>query len=91
MAATSSRATATNAAVLLLNAVLGDPDWLEQPGGAPEGFQRYRDDAASFELIPLDNETNVELLQGTAEATIELDTYDMTGLRGDADPSTAAH
>ncbi|NNK37470.1 MAG: hypothetical protein HKP03_03250 [Xanthomonadales bacterium] len=75
----------------ILNAVLGDPDWLEQPGGAPEGFQRYRDDAASFELIPLDNETNVELLQGTAEATIELDTYDMTGLRGDADPSTAAH
>ncbi|NNK33652.1 MAG: hypothetical protein HKP02_11040 [Xanthomonadales bacterium] len=75
----------------ILNAVLGDPDWLEQPGGAPEGFQRYRDDAASFELVPLDNETNVELLQGTAEATIELDTYDMTGLRGDADPSTAAH
>ena len=66
------------------------PTWADQPGGAPDGYQRYRDDALSFGLRLPDNDTNRNLVQAGTEATAIVDFYDMTGNRGDADPSTVA-
>lgn len=74
-----------------LNSIFGDPRWLNIPGGAPGGYSKYRDDALGFDLTILSNETNLELVQGAVSATLELGTLDMTGVRGDADPSTVAH
>lgn len=60
--------------------------WLGQPGGAPEGYLRYRDDALAVEFtLPAD------LAQGGAlGAQLRLENRDLSGLALDADPATAA-
>lgn len=73
-----------------LNLTLGEPGWLDQPGGSPAGYQRYRDDALEYALnLPADD-GNVARVQGTVQATLHTDVYDLTGNRGDANPATVA-
>jgi hypothetical protein len=67
-----------------------DGAWLDQPGGSPFGYRRYRDDAVALDVRLLDTPANRELVQAGVEATLHLDTYDMTGNRGDANPATVA-
>ena len=74
---------------VILNAEMGDENWLNTPGGAPGGYMRYRDDALIFDLTYLENETNRGLVQGTVTANLETFAYDMTGYLSDADPATA--
>jgi hypothetical protein len=64
--------------------------WLDQPGGAPWGYQRYRDDAVALGVRLLDTPANQDLVQAGVEATLHLDTFDMTGNRTDANPATVA-
>ena len=65
-------------------------DWLDQPGGSPHGYRRYRDDAVALDVRLLDTPGNRELVQAGVEGTLHLDTWDMTGNRGDANPATVA-
>jgi len=68
----------------------GQPLWLDEPGEAPAGFLRYRDDALSTDfLIPADDNNN-GLVSGTVVATLLHLAADMTTSRVDADPSTVA-
>jgi len=69
---------------------IGDSAWLDRPGEAPDGYQRYRDDAVSIAFRIDADDANLALLAGAADVTLSLDTTDMTGLRHDADPSTVA-
>ena len=74
-----------------LTASLDQAQWLQMPGNAPDGYLHYRDDAllANFRYPADDN--NNDLINGTAMTTLEISTFDMTGNRTDADPSTVAH
>lgn len=70
--------------------VPGDLDWLDQPGYAPEGYVRYRDDAFAFEATLPANDENLALVNGETEMVLFTSIRDMTDLRSDADPSTVA-
>ena len=63
-------------------------DWLDQPGGAPDGYMNYQDDAAKLTFVFPDDEQNLGLVTGLEEATLALTTTDMTGMRTDAFPNT---
>jgi hypothetical protein len=71
-----------------LNALMHDEIWLDEAGGSPGGYRRYRDDALVFDLTYLENDNNNELVQGTVTANFETSAYDMTGNLSDADPAT---
>jgi len=74
-----------------LTAIVDQEQWLQMPGEAPDGYLRYRDDTLSANFrYPADN-NNTGLINGTAMTTLEFSTFDMTGSRIDADPSTVAH
>ena len=63
-------------------------NWLNQPGAAPAGYYRYRDDAWATE-ISFDARNNAALVAGAGTAQLEIVTFDMVGLLHDADPATA--
>ena len=63
-------------------------DWLNQPGGAPDGYMNYQDDALKMTFVFPEDETNLGLVTGLKNATLELETRDMTGMRTDAFPNT---
>lgn len=73
-----------------LSAVRGEAKWLQQPGDAPAGYFRYRDDAVAYALRFMADDTNLGLLDGVTEVTLLHDSYDFTGVRGDANPATVA-
>jgi hypothetical protein len=73
-----------------LDTTFGAPLWLDQPGNSSSGYLRYRDDAVNFDMRFLSSENNLDVVQGPTTAVLEMDTYDMVGIRGDADPSTVA-
>jgi hypothetical protein len=73
-----------------LSAAAGDENWLNTPGDAPAGYMRYRDDALVFDLSYPEDETNTGLVQGSATASFENYTYDMTGNMVDSNPATVA-
>jgi len=72
-----------------LNSALGDEQWMDRPGGASAGYRRYRDDAVAYDFSYPDDDSNRGLVDGTVTATFDAGIYDMTGYRGDADPSTS--
>jgi hypothetical protein len=74
-----------------LNAILDQEQWLQMPGEAPDGYLRYRDDTLSANFRYPADDNNTGLINGTAMTTLEFSTFDMTGSRIDADPSTVAH
>jgi len=73
-----------------LTATLLGGDWMNEPGEAPAGYLRYRDDALAIRFSMPADDNNLGLIDGTAEATLLINSTDMTGYRIDADPSTVA-
>ncbi|MEN1728920.1 MAG: hypothetical protein AAGJ52_10830, partial [Pseudomonadota bacterium] len=77
----------------LLEADYGDAVWLNQPGGAPFGYMRYRDDAVRLPFTLSDSEDGQALIQSIVDAgdpvNLTVLTSDLTGQLLDADPSTA--
>ena len=69
---------------------LNQAQWLQEPGDAPLGYLRYRDDTLSADFRFLDNASNDDLVDGNAITTLGFSTFDMTGSQTDADPSTVA-
>jgi len=71
-----------------------DPVWLGQPGGAPFGYQRYRDDALSLDFRIADDSVNQALIAGLADpdsnSRLAVVTRDLTGHALDADPGSVA-
>jgi hypothetical protein len=65
-------------------------DWLNQPGGAPDGYVNYQDDALKITFRFPSDAQNRELSAGGAEAILRLRTADITGMRTDANPGTIA-
>ena len=63
-------------------------DWLNQPGDALDGYMNYQDDALNITFVFPDDEVNSGLVTDLEEATLELTTTDMTGMRIDAFPNT---
>jgi hypothetical protein len=74
-----------------LEVALLDAAWLDEAGGTPDGYQRYRDDAVDIAFRVAGGEANRALIGDVASATLELGTTDMVGLRTDADPATVAY
>jgi len=73
-----------------LEAVAGSPTWLDQPGDAPDGFRRYRDDALAYHLTIPSSAANLALAGDGVELTAHTGTFDMTGNGSDANPATVA-
>ncbi len=63
-------------------------DWLDQAGGAPDGYMNYRDDALRMTFTFPGDTQNLALVTGLEQATLALTTTDMTGMRTDAFPTT---
>ena len=63
-------------------------DWLDQPGNAPDGYMNYEDDALKITFTFPEDETNFDVLNLSSNATLSLETRDMTGTRLDSNPAT---
>ena len=74
-----------------LTTTLEAGDWLDQPGGAPDGYMNYEDDALKITFTFPDDETNLGVVTSLVDATLSLDTRDMTNRRTDANPATVAN
>ncbi|MGB5291377.1 MAG: M14 family zinc carboxypeptidase [Lysobacterales bacterium] len=66
-------------------------DWLNQPGGAPDGYMNYQDDALKLTVIFPADEQNLGLVTGLEEATMALTATDMTNMRIDSNPATVTN
>ena len=77
-----------------LEHTLSEAAWHDQPGGAPLGYARYRDDAWSARLVIADSDVNRSRVQAATAAgqgtTLSIETGDMTGQWLDANPATVA-
>lgn len=73
-----------------LDAVAGSPAWLDQPGAAPAGYRRYRDDAFAYDLRIAASAPNLALAGDGVELTAHTEAFDMTGNGSDANPATVA-
>ncbi|NND44076.1 MAG: hypothetical protein HKN58_02040 [Xanthomonadales bacterium] len=81
----------TDVASQTLTTSVTSTTWLDQAGGAPDGYMHYEDDAVAIRFqYPLDA-TNLGAVSGTTDATIRNTAWDITGILVDADPSTIAH
>ena len=63
-------------------------DWLNSPGGAPNGYANYQDDALKITFRFPDDTHNRDLVAGGVEAVLRLRTADMTGMHTDTNPGT---
>jgi hypothetical protein len=64
----------------------GGDAWLDVPGGAPDGYLRYRDDAFALDFtLPADLPVT-----GSTAAVLALSVSDLAQMALDADPATAA-
>jgi len=73
-----------------MSTTLESGDWLKQAGGAPDGYMNYSDDAFKLTFKFPDNTQNLDLVNGLTEATLALETTDMTGMTTDTNPATVA-
>ncbi len=73
-----------------MNAELESSSWLNQPGGAPDGYANYQDDALRMTFRFPDDTQNRDLIAGGAKAVLKLRIGDMTGMQTDANPGTIA-
>ncbi len=76
----------TNATAMTTSIV--SATWLDQAGGAPDGYMNYRDDALKMTFTFPADEQNLALVTGVQDATLALHTTDMTGMQTDANPAT---
>ncbi len=68
----------------------GDPTWLVEPGGAPDGYLRYRADAYAIPFSITDTPENQARLAEPLDTTLRVRAWDMTYLGVDGDPATVA-
>jgi len=73
-----------------LTTILESADWLNQSGGTADGYMNYQDDALRLTFKFPDDEQNLGLITGLTDATLALQTTDMTGMATDANPATVA-
>jgi len=73
-----------------MNTTLAGTDWLNEPGGAPDGYVNYQDDALKLSFIFPDDTHNRDLVAGGVNAVLRLRTADITGMRTDTNPGTIA-
>ncbi len=73
-----------------LTTIIEEADWLNQPGGAPDGYMNYQDDALRVTFSLPDDTQNRSIVVGETEATLKLRTKDMTGMFTDTLPATVA-
>ncbi len=73
-----------------LNTNIEGSAWLDKPGGAPDGYVNYQDDALKITFRFPDDTHNRDLIAGGVEGTLRLRVADMTGMRIDANPGTIA-
>jgi len=71
-----------------MTASIESADWLDQAGGAPDGYMRYRDDAVKVTFTFPADENNLALVTGQQDAVLALNTTGMTGRHTDANPAT---
>ena len=64
--------------------------WLNQPGSAPLGYQRYVDDTSAVDLRLPRAGANSNLISASTTVSLRHNDFDMTGRRLDANPATAA-
>ncbi|MCF6226828.1 MAG: hypothetical protein L3J22_11095 [Xanthomonadales bacterium] len=65
-----------------------NPNWLQQPGLAPNGYLHYREDAYSLSFTILDTQDNRDLINQGSDFTINQTIKDLTGDLIDANPAT---
>jgi hypothetical protein len=68
----------------------GGAAWLNQPGGAPDGYQHYADDALHADFRLNSDQQNLSAINGETAAIVRVSTTDMTRFRLDANPATVA-
>ena len=73
-----------------LGATFENQGWLNDPGNAPHGYNRYRDDAFKTTFRLVDDTQNRNLIVNETDTTLKLRTTDMTGMRTDTNPATIA-
>jgi len=73
-----------------LTTILESADWLNQSNGTADGYMNYQDDALKLTFKFPDDEQNLGLITGLTDATLALQTTDMTGMATDANPATVA-
>ncbi len=71
-----------------LTANLESADWLNQSGGAPDGYRYYQDDSLNLTFNLPDDILNSSLVAGGTDATFRLMASDMTGMFTDTNPGT---
>ena len=72
-----------------LNATISNRRWLDQAGGAPAGYARYRDDSVAIDLrFPAAG--NAALIGAGGTVNLRHQTADMVGQSVDANPATVA-
>ena len=71
-----------------LTSTLGEANWLDQPGYAPDGYMNYKDDAFKASISLPADEHNLGLIAGNTETVFKLLTYDMTATVTDGNPGT---
>lgn len=74
-----------------MSANLEASTWLNEPGGAPDGYLNYQDDSLKITFRFPDDTQNRDLIAGGAEGTLRLRTSDITGMRTDTNPGTVAN
>ncbi len=67
-----------------------NPAWLTEPGFAPEGYVRYRDDALAVDAVLPADAINTALVNGLTNMQLATSFTDMVNQQTDADPSTVA-
>ncbi|MEE4331621.1 MAG: M14 family metallopeptidase, partial [Wenzhouxiangella sp.] len=76
----------------ILDMDFGPDEWLDEPGGAPDGFHRYRDDAFRTRFTIADTAANRALIEAGGETSaafaLTVLASDLTGSLPDSDPST---
>ena len=76
---------------LAMNTDTEGEEWLSAPGGAPDGYANYQDDAFRLTFSFPSVTQNLDLVDGEVEATLQLRTADMTGMRTDGNPGTVVN
>ena len=74
-----------------LTTTLESAAWLEEADAAPEGYMDYVYDALKITFSFPEDEQNLGIVNGLAEATLSIDTTDMTGSNLDGYPATVAN
>lgn len=71
-----------------LDISVGDMNWLEDAGLAPDGYLHYRDDAYSLNFIIEDTQNNRDLISNGSDFTISQSLKDLSGEPIDANPAS---